>query len=172
MHGHVPALEWIIAVGSYRHSSFLKHLLCCKRTKKKIDLLLMSVSVSSAIRTSQEGSHGGFWLMCCAEIQWWSSRKRRRLLTRRKTLKWTLTIQNPNRRHIWEQREEEKKRLKTVHEVHVQSVTSYELAESGKVHQVNGWLVMLRISCSWTFSGKNKWLKSLQLFLDIHCAFL
>lgn len=35
MHGHVPALKWIMAVGSYCHSSFLKHLLCCKRTKKK-----------------------------------------------------------------------------------------------------------------------------------------
>lgn len=90
MHGHVPTMEWIMAVWGYCHSSYLKHLLCCKRTKKSTaDIFLMSMSVSCAFRTSREGNHGGFRLMCCAEFQWLSSRTRSQFPIYGKTLKWT-----------------------------------------------------------------------------------
>lgn len=44
---------------------FFKALTLLQKNKKKIDLLLMSVSVSSAIRNSQEGSHGGLTDVLC-----------------------------------------------------------------------------------------------------------
>lgn len=127
MHGHVPTLKWIMAVWGYCHSSYLKHLLCCKRTKKKKDCRSIFNERVSIQRFSHfTGSPGRFWLMRCAEIQWLSSRMRSQFLTCWKPLKWTWTIQNPKRRlsgfvtDIWEQREEEKKRLKTMPEGHVE----------------------------------------------------
>lgn len=148
----------------------------------------MSVSLSSAFRTSQERSRGGFWLMRCAEIHWLSSRMRSQFLMCRKTHK-CLNHSKSKPAPLWfchghlrAARGGKKNRLKTVREVHAEHNKVNELVGSGKVHQASEWLLMRQISrvFLWltmdmrvfTFSFKNKWLTSLALFREVDCAYL
>lgn len=68
MHGHVPTLKWIMAVWGYCHSSYLKHLLCCKKNKKiKGCRSIFNERVSIQRFSHFTGSPGRLWLMRCAE---------------------------------------------------------------------------------------------------------